>query len=163
MSSCNREAALEILSIVPHVMRTVAAELRRSDRAILPSHYHALTMLADQSFNLSEIADRQHVSLPTMSRSISTLVERGWVEKVPDVSDGRITRLRLTEEGRTVLAEIHHVAAEAVTRQLVGLTSQDCRRLVSGLGVLHQAFEHQSPEMKGSIRAAKRQLGSVSE
>ncbi len=163
MRSCNREAAIEILSIVPHVMRTVAAELRRSDRAILPGHYHALTMLADQSFSLSEIADRQHVSLPTMSRSISTLVERGWVEKVPDASDGRITRLQLTDEGRMVLAEIQQVAAEAVTRQLAGLTSQDCRRLVSGLGALHQAFEHRSPELKESIRAARRQPRSVSE
>lgn len=163
MRSCNREAALKVLSIVPHVMRTVAAELRRSDRAILPGHYHTLTMLTDRSFSLSEIAERQHVSLPTMSRSISTLVERGWVEKAPDASDGRITRLRLSDEGRRVLAEIRQLAAEAVGRQLAGLTSQDCRRLVSGLSVLHQAFDHQGPGLEARAGDPGRRPRSVSQ
>lgn len=141
MSDCNRDAAIEILSIVPHVMRTVAAELRRSERNILPGHYHVLSLMAGRLLSLSEIADRQHVSLPTMSRSISTLVERGWVERVPDHSDGRITRLKLTSKGRLVLAELQRVAAEAVSRQLAGLTPQDCRALMHGLAVLHRAFE----------------------
>jgi DNA-binding MarR family transcriptional regulator len=162
MGSCTQEAALWILSIVPQVMRTVAAELRHSDRSILPGHYHVLIMLDGQSFSLSQIAERQHVSLPTMSRSISTLVERGWVERIPDDSDGRITRLRLTAEGEAVSAEFHRVAAETVTRQLAGLTAQECRQLVSGLRVLHQAFEHPGPGMRESSRAGARQPRSVS-
>ncbi|HLC04463.1 MAG TPA: MarR family transcriptional regulator [Anaerolineales bacterium] len=163
MSTCTQEAALEILSIVPHIMRTVAAELRRSNHAILPGHYHVLGMLAGERYSLSEIADRQHVSLPTTSRSISTLVERGWVERVPDVSDRRITRLALTAEGETVLAEIHQVAAEAVTRQLAGLTPQACRHLVRGLAVLHQAFEQPGPGLRESSWVNTQRARSVGE
>lgn len=163
MRDCNQEAALEILSIVPHVMRTVAADLRRSDRAILPGHYHVLSLLADRSLNLSEIAGRQHVSLPTTSRSISTLVERGWVEKVPDDADGRITRLELTSQGRAVLSEIRQVAAEAVTRQLSGLTTQDCRDLVRGLTVLHRAFDNPAPGRREAAHVSARPVRSVAE
>jgi DNA-binding MarR family transcriptional regulator len=163
MLECNQDAALEILSIVPHVMRAVAADLRRSDRSILPGHYHVLTLLADQSLSLSEIADLQHVSLPTTSRSISTLVERGWVEKVPDDTDGRITRLELTGQGQAVLSEIRLVAAEAVTRQLSGLTARDCRDLVRGLAVLHQAFEHPVPGSSETARVRARPVRSVAE
>jgi DNA-binding MarR family transcriptional regulator len=162
MTNCNQEAAREILSIVPYVMGTVAAELRRSNHSIMPGHYPVLTMLADGHFSLSEIAERQHVSLATASRSMSTLVERGWVEKGPDACDGRVTRLRLTEEGRAVLAEIQGVAAAAVNRQLAGLTSQECRQLVRGLAVLHQAFEHPGPGTKESSPADERQSRSVS-
>jgi DNA-binding MarR family transcriptional regulator len=163
MRDCDQEAALEILSIVPHVMRTVAADLRRSDRAILPGHYHVLTLLADHSLSLSEIADRQHVSLPTMSRSISTLVERGWIEKIPDETDGRITRLELTGQGQVVLAEIRLMAVEAVTRQLAGLSARDCRDLVRGLAVLHRAFERPAPGPGEADRANARPVRSVAE
>jgi DNA-binding MarR family transcriptional regulator len=161
MGNCNQEAAQEILSIVPHVMRAVAAELRRSDRSIMPGHYHMMAMLADGHFSLSEIAGRQHVSLPTMSRSMSTLEERGWVEKVRDASDGRITRLKLTDEGRAVLAEIHDVVVAAVNRQLAGLTSQECQQLVRGLAVLHQAFEHPDPGTGEDVRVDTRHTRSV--
>ena len=144
-------------------MRTAAAELRRSDRAILPGHYHVLTMLAGQCLSLSEIADRQHVSLPTTSRSISTLVERGWVDKVPDATGGRITRLRLTAHGQAVLAEIHHVAAEALSRQLAGLTPRAFRKLVRGLTVLHQAFEYPAPGSREFTRANPSQPRRIAE
>src|SRR3989304_898221 len=129
MTSCQQDAAQGVLSIIPHVMRTVAAELRRSGYAIVPGHYHLLTMLARERYSLSEIAERQLVSLATTSRSISTLVERGWVDRVPDPGDRRIIRLALTDEGQAVLAAIHKGAADAITNQLEGLTDQDCENL----------------------------------
>jgi DNA-binding MarR family transcriptional regulator len=140
MTSCQQDAAQEVLSIVPHVMRTVSAELRRSGYAIMPGHYHVMTMLARERYSLSEIAERQLVSLPTTSRSISTLVERGWVVRVRDPGDRRIIRLALTDEGQAVLAAIHKVAADAMTSQLEGLTNQDCENLVRGLAILHRVF-----------------------
>jgi DNA-binding MarR family transcriptional regulator len=142
MTSCQQDAAQEVLSIVPHVMRTVSAELRRSGYAIMPGHYHLMTMLARERYSLSEIAERQLVSLPTTSRSISTLVERGWVVRVRDPGDRRIIRLALTDEGQAVLAAIHKVAADAMTSQMDGLTDQDCENLVRGLAILHRVFNH---------------------
>ena len=140
MTSCQQDAAQEVLSIVPRVMRTVAAELRRSGYAIMPGHYHLMTMLARERYSLSEIAERQLVSLPTTSGSISTLVERGWVVRMRDPGDRRIIRLALTDEGRAVLTAIHKAAADAMTTQLEGLTDQDCENLVRGLAILHQVF-----------------------
>lgn len=161
VDACSREAALDNFSIVPHGMRTVAADLRRSDQAILPGHDHVLRMLAGERHSLSEIAERKHVRLPTGSRSISTLVERGWVEKVPDAYDGRISRLGLTSAGEAALDEIHQAAAEAVTRQLAGLTSEECRRLIRGLAVLHQAFERPGLGSSGSSWGQMQTPGSV--
>jgi len=79
MTSCQQDAAQEVLLIVPHVMRTVSAKLRRSSYAIMPGHCHVMTMLARERHSRSEIAERQLVSLPTTSRSISTVVGRGWL------------------------------------------------------------------------------------
>src|SRR3954470_12714141 len=78
-----RDAAREILTIVPLVMRTVAAELRAAGELPAPAHFGLLSLLTSKSraVTLTELAALQGVSLPTMSNTISAMVERGWVRR----------------------------------------------------------------------------------
>ena len=76
-----RESAREILEIIPLVMRTVAAELRSAGEMPAPAHFGLLSILAARPRMLTELASLQGVSLPTMSNSISAMVERGWVRR----------------------------------------------------------------------------------
>ena len=62
-------------------MRTVAAELRAAGEMPAPAHFGLLSMLSAQPRTLTELAALQGVSLPTMSNSISAMVERGWVRR----------------------------------------------------------------------------------
>src|SRR4029078_6669688 len=84
-----RDAAREILKIVPLVMRTVVAELRAAGELPAPRHFGLLTMLSVQPRTLSELASLQGVSLPTMSNSISAMVQRGWVRRTAPPKDRR--------------------------------------------------------------------------
>jgi DNA-binding MarR family transcriptional regulator len=74
--------AQEIVRVIPHIMRTIVAERYCSNRPISPAHFSLLTILANHSCNLSELAVQQAVSLPAMSNSISVLVERSWVKRI---------------------------------------------------------------------------------
>ncbi len=76
-----RETARDILQIVPLVMRTVAAELRAAGELPAPAHFGLLSILSEQPRMLTELASIQGVSLPTMSNSISAMVDRGWVRR----------------------------------------------------------------------------------
>ena len=89
--------ARQTLDIVPLVMRTIAAQVRRGGSSLAPSHFRLLDMLAHCPCNLSELARRQGVSLPTISDSITVLVDRGLVPGRPSGHDRRIVNLELTD------------------------------------------------------------------
>jgi DNA-binding MarR family transcriptional regulator len=135
-----KAVAQEIIKVIPQVMRTIGAERQFLGHTMSPAHLRLLTILANHSCNLSELAVRQAVSLPTMSNSISVLVERGWVNRVPSPDDRRQVLLELTPDGRTVLVEIKSRAEARVAEVLGKLSSDDLASLSAGLAVLEQAF-----------------------
>src|SRR6188472_4242999 len=101
--STPRDAAREILKIIPLVMRTVAAELRAAGELPAPAHFGLLTMLSAQPRTLTELAGLQGVSLPTMSNSISAMVQRGWVRRTATARDRRVVVIEVTPVGRAAL------------------------------------------------------------
>ena len=92
------------------VMRTVAADMRRSPKPLAPTQMGSLMRIAAGACSMSELARYQAVSLPTISKSVDMLVRRGWVERGVDKQDRRQTMARLTPSGRRVLAA--HQAAD---------------------------------------------------
>jgi len=97
----------DILEIIPQIMRLLAAELRRTGQLMTPGNFQVLFMLQDGPVNLSELAESQNVSLPTMSRSVSRLEKIGWIERRSDPHDRRVTLIVLTEDGRKRLGEMN--------------------------------------------------------
>jgi DNA-binding MarR family transcriptional regulator len=136
----NRAAARQLFEIVALVMGSVAADLRRAAHPSLPVHYHLLSSLANRPCNLSQLADRNQVSLASMSRSISILVDRGWVRRLPDPGDRRVSVLELTWEGRAALRQIDDLALSRLQRLLAGLQPGERRNLSRVLAVLSQAL-----------------------
>ena len=132
--------AQEIVQVIPHVMRTIVAERYCSSRPMSPAHFRLLMILANHSCNLSELAVRQAVSLPTMSNSISVVVERGWVKRVQSPDDRRQVLLELMPEGRAVLTEIKSQAEARVAERLGQLSPGDLESLAAGLAVLERTF-----------------------
>lgn len=142
MSKASKVQAVSqtIVKVIPLVMRAMMAEHHRSNLPMPPAHFRLLTMLAHHACNLSELAARQAVSLPTMSNSISVLVERGWVKRVRSPDDRRQIVLELTPEGRAVLGEIKQQAEARVAELLSGLSADDLQRLSAGILILEQAL-----------------------
>jgi DNA-binding MarR family transcriptional regulator len=130
----------QVLEIIPLVMRTVAAEMRRTGHTMAPSHFRLLAMLARCPCNLSQLAERQAVSLPTMSNSITTLVERGWVKRTQVAYDRRVVLIELTPEGRMVLADMQHQVEARVAELLAPLSEAERDTLLVGLAVLRHTF-----------------------
>lgn len=147
-----QHAAREILRIVPLVMRSVAAELRAAGEMPAPAHFGLLTMLANQPRSLSELAHMQGVSLPTISNSVSTLVERGWVTRSSATSDRRVVHVTVTPEGTATLARVSKAAESHIADRLRSLDAEERRQLHEGLAVLHRVFGSASPRVDGTER-----------
>src|SRR5947207_15077749 len=95
-----RETARDILQLTPLGMRTGAAELRAAGEVPAPADFGLLSMLSERPRMLTELASLQGVSLPTISSSISTMVDRGWVRRTAAGEDRRIVVIEETSACR---------------------------------------------------------------
>jgi DNA-binding MarR family transcriptional regulator len=118
------------------VMRTVAAEMRRSRRPLAPAQMGSLMRIGAGPCTMSDLARHQAVSLPTMSRSVNMLVRRKWVERGAGRSDRRQSMVRLTPRGRRVLADIQQRAERHVAATLAPLAAAERLQLVAALRML---------------------------
>jgi DNA-binding MarR family transcriptional regulator len=122
-------AARELLHVVMLVMRSVAADMRRSPCAVAPAQMGTLMKVAAGPCTMSALARHQAVSLPTISKSVDMLVRRGWLERWVDKHDRRQTMVRLTVQGRRVLSDIKRRAETHVRQSLSGLTAAEREHL----------------------------------
>src|SRR5262245_54450178 len=135
-----RETARDILKIIPLVMRTVAAELRAAGELPAPAHFGLLSILSERPRMLSDLASIQGVSLPTMSSSISAMVDRGWVRRGSAGDDRRVAMIEVTAAGRGALERVARCAEGHLAEVLAPLDLTSRRRLQGGLGVLRKVF-----------------------
>ena len=135
-----REGAREILEIVPLVMRTVAAQLRAAGELPAPAHFGLLSVLSVRPRMLTDLASLLGVSRPTISSSISAMVERGWVKRTAPEDDRRVVIIEVTATGRAALERVSRAAESHLAEMLAPLDVPARRRLLGGLGVLRKVF-----------------------
>jgi DNA-binding MarR family transcriptional regulator len=122
-------------------MRTLSADMRGSGRLPSPAHFGVMVTLAYQSCNLSELADVQDVSPPTMSSTINTLEERGWVKRTRSIVDRRVVNIELTEAGLDRLLKIRRHAELRLLELLATIDDEERDALAQGLKVMSRMFE----------------------
>ena len=129
-------AARELLHVVMLVMRALSADMRRAPDAVAPAQMGMLMRVSASPCTISSLARHLAVSLPTISKSVDMLVRRGWLERWVDKHDRRQTMVRLTPEGRKVLAGIKKRTELHMRRTLAPLTSAEREQLVGVMQVL---------------------------
>jgi len=135
------ELAQDILYIIPQIMRIIAAELRRSGHLMTPGNFQLMFMLQEGPANLSELAEFQNVSLPTMSRSVSRIEKIGWIRRSSDPNDRRVRLIELTEDGKQRLGEMSRLAENVLGELLQSTSEEDKISLAAGLDVMRKTFD----------------------
>jgi DNA-binding MarR family transcriptional regulator len=109
------EDVRSLSDLLPRFMRLAAAHKAQiagegRDRAALVLLYPIKRM---EPVRQGALADVMHADPSTVSRHVAALVERGLVRRVADESDGRASRLVITDAGHTAL---HDLCAERESR-----------------------------------------------
>ncbi len=138
----NSQTAAQVVEIVPLVMRIVAAELRQTEPSLIPAHLGVLFLLTQQPRNLSQLAELQAVSLPTMSNTISKMAQEGWVTRTRASHDRRVLLIEITPAGEAVLDEMSGYIVRKVAQILDPLSAAELDTLRAGLVILRRAFTH---------------------
>jgi len=139
------KVADEVLRIIPLVTRKVAADLRKSDPSMKLAHIGLLTMVAQSPRSLSELSDLHAASMPTMSKTITTIENLGWVARSRSNSDRRIVMIEATPAGRAALREVNELAIAPIAEALDSLTATQRQKLSAGLKILRDTIADVSP------------------
>ncbi|MDQ0678954.1 DNA-binding MarR family transcriptional regulator [Arthrobacter pascens] len=109
--------------------------------------YGILFALADapnRSLRMSDLAGFANSSLSRLSRAVSRLQKRGWVQRLQDPADGRSMRATLTATGIELLGEATPVHADTVRRLVLDpLTAAQLRQLRDITSRIQQAIRTQ--------------------
>ncbi|WP_415976272.1 MarR family winged helix-turn-helix transcriptional regulator [Rhodococcus sp. 077-4] len=112
-----------------------------SDRLPVAQLSILTTLLREGSMTTGELAARERIKPPSVSRSSHALEESGLLSRVPHPTDGRQVVLRLTDAG-TAIARDEVAAREiALAEQLDGLSSQQRETLAAAASILTQIVE----------------------
>ena len=99
--------------------------------------------------SLGELSEFHAVSLPTMSKTITTIESLGWVVRSRSEADRRVVMVEATAAGRAALKEVHDSAIGSISEALDSLTGTQRQKLSHGLKILRDSFAEAPPEQEG--------------
>ena len=128
------------MNLIPRVMRSFASIVRSDEDHLDPAQIRLLGMLSRGPCNLSEIARQHSVSLPTVSKSVSLMEERGWVDRSRSAQDRRVVVLSLTTDGEQAWDQITTALQQKIQARLRVLSPEEITQLQNGLDLLELVF-----------------------
>ena len=100
--------------------RRLAAALRPHNLRV--PEWRALAALhARKHLPMKELADLASIDPTTLSRTIDRMETSGWVIRITDTDDMRITRLGLTPDGEALMARLRPVVNQLNEEAIAGL------------------------------------------
>lgn len=110
-----------MLKVFPIFGRFMGLRLRESgEEETTLMQIGVLSRLKEHLITTSELAKQRKVSLQSASVLVQSMVERGWLTRVPDPSDRRQSLLQVTPEG----AARAQVAQDHLTDVIAGLLQE---------------------------------------
>ncbi len=124
-------------------LRVVMSRLRRRTRVgadgLTSSQISVLvTVESAAGATLGEVAAKEGVSAPTVTRLVASLVEAGLLERHLDPADRRSSLVSLSPAGAQRLAALRREATSLLTRRLAALEPEERDLLARALPVLER-------------------------
>jgi DNA-binding MarR family transcriptional regulator len=132
LTRTENDAWMAVVALMFKLPAALDTQLRR-DSGLTHFEYAVLVSLSGRptrTMHMSELAEASHCSLSRLSHVVKRMEDKGWIDRSPLPTDGRVTVARLTGEGFVKLASAApgHVA-EARRLVLDALSPQQLRQL----------------------------------
>lgn len=122
-------------------------QLRRHELAgLTPTQLSALaTVESAGPLRLGDLAAAERIAPSTLTRLVTALEERGYVERCPVPGDARASTLAITAAGHAVLERIRQESTSLLADSLNMLTSEQVAALAVALPALEQLADAEPP------------------
>src|SRR5690242_4367545 len=109
----------------------------------------------ERAWQVSDLAERFGVSVPSMSRAVDALVKAKLANRVEDPDDRRVRRVKITAKGRELVAKIVTVRMTGIEAFVSTLSSTQRRKLDAAVESLmeREDLAQTYEALKGSERA----------
>jgi DNA-binding MarR family transcriptional regulator len=87
---------------------------------------------------LSDLAQFEGVSAPSMTRTVSELASRGYLVRHPDPADGRAALIAATDSGMAAVLDARAARARLIAELLAGLDEVDAASITAALPALER-------------------------
>jgi DNA-binding MarR family transcriptional regulator len=94
------------------------------------------TLVRHKSMRLGDLAAKEGVAPPTLSRIVASLVDGGYVQRTPDPNDGRAFLVTATEEGARVASGLYSTRLRELQRRLDRMPPEQVKLLIAALPAL---------------------------
>lgn len=121
--------------------QSLARHVKDHTPSLAPHLFTVLAWLEEGPATAGDLAGRERVSAPSMSRSVAELEERGYVSRTVDPSDARQKIVSLTASGRRALLQGRKDRDEYVAALLVNCTPDELAGLQRGAELLRKVVE----------------------
>ena len=116
----------------------LARQLRQtSDSALTPTQLAVLATVANQGpLTLGELAERERVAPPTITKVVGTLHDNGLLAKQADPDDRRFVRVEVTAAGAALLDQTRARKNAWLATRLRDLSPEELDQLAAAADVL---------------------------
>lgn len=96
------------------------------------------TLIGCGEMRLGDLAAKEGVAAPTMSRIVAALVETGYIKRTPDPADRRAWLVAATEEGERMVSGVRSTRVLELRRRIERLDEDQRHALITALPALEQ-------------------------
>jgi DNA-binding MarR family transcriptional regulator len=96
------------------------------------------TLVYIGEMRLGDLATREGVAAPTMSRIVAALLDAGYVRRKPDPADRRAWLVTATEEGERMVSGLRSTRVQDLRKRMDRLPADRRALLVAALPVLEE-------------------------
>ncbi|OOP63092.1 MarR family transcriptional regulator [Arthrobacter sp. SRS-W-1-2016] len=121
------------------VMRTSRRlRIEASGDVLTPGQYTVLAHLRSGSQTLRQLAEREHVQAPSMTRIVNSLNDKGFASRSADPVDGRQVQVGITPAGEEVLGEARSQRTAWLAQRVAGLSAEERLTLSRAAHILQE-------------------------
>jgi len=158
MARTRAEKIALVADLLPQVMSGLVERqpIQAGDWHLTMAQIRVLMAVAhDQECTMGALSGRLGVGLSATTELVDRLVEGGVIERVPDPSDRRVVRVRLSEPGRRAGQAYRREQVRQMEEILRGVPSDEIERIVEGVKLLLGAVVRGN-EGRGGKRAGRK-------
>lgn len=99
------QIAENMLSLFPMISKNILKKDEFSEKYGLPPRFIYVLHIIDVfgPFSMSELAKRVNISAPNLTPIVDKLITEGYVEKLKDESDRRVSLVQINKKGKELL------------------------------------------------------------
>jgi DNA-binding MarR family transcriptional regulator len=133
MESITREQLSKMIAqIMPNIIQGVHMGFLASQSLTHSQFFVLISIHSHTRCTMNQLAEKMHVSMPTMSGIIERLVQAKYVQRVDNPEDRREVLIELTKEGKLIIAKFQE-AVSGRWQTVLGALSADEVKTFGGL------------------------------